>query len=540
MATQPGYSRHSRTPTVAVMIQKGAIQIRENNETWLHLTSLPFNLSYYSMIQETGQSMTPDTFRIEHRYLELPDSFYTAQPPKPVSGARVVCFNHKLADTMGFHVRNEQDWAGVGAGRELLEGMEPVAMKYTGHQFGMYNPELGDGRGLLLWETVGPDGTRWDWHLKGAGTTPYSRFGDGRAVLRSTIREYLCSEAMNGLGIATTRALFMVSATDPVRRESIETAATLMRVAHSHIRFGHFEFAAYHEGPDAIETLIEHVIALHYPHLIELPREQRHQRWFAEVVERTARLIADWQTVGFCHGVMNSDNMSIIGDTFDYGPYAFLDDFDAGFVCNHSDHEGRYAYNRQPQVGFTNCQYLANALLPAMGEDGVREGLKQYEAAYNQRFEQNMRDKLGLLEPEDNDLRLIMDTLTMLHEHSVDYTRFFRALSNLHRHGTSPVRDLFIDRSVADEWLERYEERLTRENRAHDEREYAMRGVNPKYILRNYLAQQVIMEAANGDYGPMKELIAVLEKPFDEQPEFEHYAALPPEWGKHLNISCSS
>jgi len=484
--------------------------------------------------------MSNQSFRVEHRYLELPDNFYTRVQPAPLSNPKMVCFNHDLAHQMGFRADNEGDWTGVGAGAELLEGMEPVAMKYTGHQFGMYNPELGDGRGLLLWETVGPDGTRWDWHLKGAGTTPYSRFGDGRAVLRSTIREYLCSEAMHGLGIPTTRALFMISAKDPVRRESIETAAALMRVAKSHIRFGHFEFAAYHEGPGALKTLLEHVISLHFPHLIELPEDQRHTRWFEEVVERTARLIADWQAVGFCHGVMNSDNMSIIGDTFDYGPYAFLDDFDAGHVCNHSDHEGRYAYNRQPQVGFTNCQMLANALLPVMEEDAVRAGLEHYESAYNERFLQNMRDKLGLVETEAQDKDLIMETLTLLHEQGVDYTLFFRALSNLHRHGQAPVRDLFVDRSAADQWLERYELRLQKESRAHDEREHAMRQVNPKYILRNYLAQQVILEAQNGDYAPMKELLAVLAKPFDEQPEHEQYAAPPPDWGKHLNISCSS
>ena len=484
--------------------------------------------------------MSNKGFRVEHRYLELPDSFYTRVQPSPLREARMVCFNHALADTMGFHTDNPDQWTGVGAGAELLEGMDPVAMKYTGHQFGMYNPELGDGRGLLLWETVGPDDRRWDWHLKGAGTTPYSRFGDGRAVLRSTIREYLCSEAMAGLGIPTTRALFMVSAKDPVRRESIETAAALVRVAQSHIRFGHFEFAAHHEGPETVKTLLEHVIALHFPHLIALPEEERHQRWFEEVVERTARLIADWQAVGFCHGVMNSDNMSIIGDTFDYGPFAFLDDFDAGYICNHTDQGGRYAYNRQPQIGFTNCRYLANALLPVMNEDAVRRGLRRYEVAYNDRFLQNMRDKLGLQREQESDLGLIMDTFSMLHEHHVDYTAFFRALSNLRAHGHTPVRDLFVDRSTASDWLQRYEQRLQSESRPDDAREAAMRAVNPKYILRNYLAQQVIQEAQNGDYAPLHELIKVLERPFDEQPEYEHYAALPPDWGKHMNISCSS
>lgn len=484
--------------------------------------------------------MSSNGFCVEHRYLELPESFYTRVQPSPLKDAKMACFNHTLAQDMGFHVTNEADWAKIGGGTELLEGMDPVAMKYTGHQFGMYNPELGDGRGLLLWETLGPDGRRWDWHLKGAGMTPYSRFGDGRAVLRSTIREYLCSEAMNGLGIPTTRALFMVSARDPIRRESIETAAALVRVAQSHIRFGHFEFAAHHESPEAVKTLLEHVIALHFPHLITLEEEDRHARWFGEVVERTARLIADWQAVGFCHGVMNSDNMSIIGDTFDYGPFAFLDDFDAGYICNHTDQGGRYAYNRQPQMGFANCQYLANALLPVMDESTIRNELKRYEAAYNGRFLQNMRDKLGLAQENEADLSLIMDTFSMLNEHHTDYTAFFRALSNLRAHGHAPVRDLFVDREVADEWLARYETRLGKETRAHDEREHEMRRANPKYILRNYLAQQVILEAQNGDYEPMKELIKVLERPYDERPEHERYAAMPPNWGKHMNISCSS
>ncbi|NVD35757.1 protein adenylyltransferase SelO [Marinobacter lutaoensis] len=484
--------------------------------------------------------MSTAEVRIEHRYLELPDSFYTRVQPTPLTGARMAVFNHELAAEMGVHTRSADDWTGIGAGTELLEGMDPVAMKYTGHQFGVYNAELGDGRGLLLWETVGPDGRRWDWHLKGAGPTPYSRFGDGRAVLRSSIREYLCSEAMHHLGIATTRALFLVSARDPVRRESIETAATLMRVAQSHIRFGHFEFAAHHEGPEAVRTLLEHVIALHFPHLIPLPEHERHREWFREVVSRTGRLIADWQAVGFCHGVMNSDNMSIIGDTFDYGPYAFLDDFDAGYICNHSDQGGRYAYNRQPHIGFVNCQYLANALLPIMDEDSVRQGLRDYEQAYNRRFLENMRHKLGLADADDSDLGLIMDTFSLLHEQRVDYTLFFRGLSHLHSRGVAPVRDLFVDRSAFDEWLNRYQERLTRETRAHDEREHAMRRVNPKYILRNYLAQQVIVEAQSGDFGPMKTLLRVLSRPFDEQPEFEAYAAAPPDWGKHLNISCSS
>ncbi|MDX1754678.1 MAG: YdiU family protein [Marinobacter sp.] len=484
--------------------------------------------------------MPHDSVRIEHRYLELPDSFYTRVNPTPLRDGKLVCFNHDLARTMGFHTDTPEDWTAVGEGRELLEGMDPVAMKYTGHQFGVYNPDLGDGRGLLLWETIGPDGQRWDWHLKGAGTTPYSRFGDGRAVLRSTIREYLCSEAMHALGIPTTRALFMISAKDPVLRETIETAATLVRVAQTHIRFGHFEFAAYHEGEDALRTLIDHTITLHFPELLSTPEEDRYRLWLEEVVARTARLIAQWQAVGFCHGVMNSDNMSIIGDTFDYGPYAFLDDFDAGFICNHTDQGGRYAYNQQPQIGFINCQYLARALAPVMDEDDLRRALRRYETVYNESFLALMRAKLGLAQAEENDIDLIMETFNLLHEFRIDFTRFFRGLSTLPSRGPAAVRDLFVDRDIADAWLARYQTRLDRETRPDTEREAAMSRVNPKYVLRNYLAQQVIQEAQNGDYEPMKELLDVLKRPFDEQPENEEYAALPPDWGKHLNISCSS
>ena len=452
----------------------------------------------------------------------------------------LVHFNRQLAQEMGLSTDDTEDWTDIVAGRALLEGMEPVAMKYTGHQFGMYNPELGDGRGLLLWETQAPDGRIYEWHLKGAGQTPYSRFGDGRAVLRSTIREYLCSEAMHHLGIPSTRALALVTSNEPVRRETIETAAALIRIADTHIRFGHFEYAAHHLGPEAVRTLADHTITHHFPELAGLSDTERHATFFREVVRRTARMIAHWQVVGFCHGVMNSDNMSIIGDTFDYGPYAFLDDFDARYICNHTDQGGRYAYNRQPEIGFINCQYLANALSSLIASEALRQGLAEYEATYNTVFPSLMRAKLGLSDEDEGDLSLIMDTFSMLHEHSVDYTRFFRGLSTLPSRGPAPVRDLFIDRSVADDWLERYEKRLESESQSPEEREQAMCQVNPKYILRNYLAQQVIEAAQGGNYAPLDELLSVLKQPFDEQPAYERYAQVPPDWGRRMSISCSS
>ncbi|SFR77190.1 hypothetical protein SAMN05216203_2931 [Marinobacter daqiaonensis] len=479
--------------------------------------------------------------RTRQRYRELPETFYTPVRPTPLRGdIKLVHFNTDLAREMGLDTTSPEDWTEVGAGRALLAGMDPVAMKYTGHQFGMYNPDLGDGRGLLLWETEDPDGRIRDWHLKGAGQTPYSRFGDGRAVLRSTIREYLCSEAMHHLGIPTTRALFLVSSREPVRRETLETAAAMLRVADTHIRFGHFEYAAHSLGPEAVKTLADHTIRHHFRELTGLPENERYTSFFAEVTRRTARMVAQWQGVGFCHGVMNSDNMSIIGDTFDYGPYAFLDDFDAGYICNHTDQQGRYAYNRQPGIGFVNCQLLARSLISLIDEDDLRRALREYETTYNETFLELMRQKLGLEKGDENDLTLIMDTFSMLHEHRVDYTLFFRGLSRLPSRGATPVRDLFVDRKVADEWLARYGQRLQDESRSASERETAMCGINPKFILRNYLAQQVILEAGEGDYQPLTDLLNVLKRPFDEQPENEHYAAQPPDWGRHMNISCSS
>lgn len=480
------------------------------------------------------------SFRIENRYVKLPKHFFSHVRPTPLKAPKMVCFNDELAREMGIDPSEKEDWTRVGAGQELLEGMEPIAMKYTGHQFGMYNPDLGDGRGLLLWESYGPDGRHWDWHLKGAGMTPYSRFGDGRAVLRSTLREYLCSEAMHHLGIPTTRALFMISAKDPVMRESIETAAALMRVAQTHIRFGHFEYAAYHQGPDAVKTLLDHTIEMHFPELVEVPESERYVRWLEDVVSRTAHLIAQWQGVGFCHGVMNSDNMSIIGDTFDYGPYAFLDDFDAGYICNHTDQGGRYAYNQQPQIGFANCQLLAQSLTNVMDEDDLRRALRRYETVYNSSFQQLMMQKLGLEQEGEDDMSLIMDLFSMLHENHIDYTLFFRGVSTRHTRGNAPVRDLFVDRNVADRWLERYEERIASETRDPAERDAAMCAINPKYILRNYLAQEAIQDAQQGIYETAHKLLDVLKRPYDEQPENERYAALPPDWGKHLQISCSS
>jgi len=476
---------------------------------------------------------------VQNTYARLPEHFFSRVMPTPLHDPHLVSLNEPLASELGLDPAaiDRGELAELGAGQWILEGMEPLAQKYTGHQFGYYNPELGDGRGLLLWETLDPRGRRWEWHLKGAGKTPYSRFGDGRAVLRSSIREYLASEALHHLGIPTTRALFLTAASDPVYRETPETAATLLRVSRTHLRFGHFEYACYHLGEEMLARLADYAIETCYPQLQGLEAPERYVRLLEEMITRTAQLIARWQAAGFAHGVMNTDNMSILGETFDYGPYAFMDDFDAGLICNHTDTGGRYAFNRQPEIGFWNCQALARAMRPLMDDDQVRRALRRYETAYNSLFLELMGKKLGMTRAQREDLPLIMDMFRLLHGNKVDYTIFFRRLSSSRG---EPVRDLFVDREAFDDWQARYHERLASDPLSADERQSLMESCNPKYVLRNYLAQQAIEQAQTGDFSEVDRLLALLRRPFDEQPERDHYAAFPPDWGKHLEVSCSS
>jgi len=412
-------------------------------------------------------------------------------------------------------------------------------MKYTGHQFGVYNPDLGDGRGLLLGEVVNARSERWDLHLKGAGQTPYSRFGDGRAVLRSSIREYLGSEALHHLGIASTRALCIVGSDEPVQREKIERGAMILRLADSHIRFGHFEWLYHSKQHGLLKQLADYVVARHFPEY--LGADKPYELFFAEVVRRTARLMAQWQLVGFAHGVMNTDNFSITGSTFDYGPYGFLDAYEPGFICNHTDQQGRYAWNRQPTVGLWNLNALAHGLTPLIGHDALVGILQGYEATLLETYAEGFHRKLGLRETRAEDQALTMGLLDLLMKNQVDYTRFFRALSHQPlAQEASPLRDDFLDRDGFDSWYGRYRERLLAENSEDGARQTLMLAANPKYILRNYLAQIAIDKAEAGDYSEVDRLLRLLRRPFAEQPDMESYAALPPDWGKHLEISCSS
>ncbi|EMH4076794.1 YdiU family protein [Serratia ureilytica] len=472
-------------------------------------------------------------------YQQLP-GFYTALNPTPLKDARLLYHSEPLARELGLDESwFTQDKTPIWAGETLLPGMQPLAQVYSGHQFGVWAGQLGDGRGILLGEQVLADGSHRDWHLKGAGLTPYSRMGDGRAVLRSVVREFLASEALHHLGIPTTRALTIVTSQQPVYREQPERGAMLLRVAESHVRFGHFEHFYYRKQPEQVRQLADFVIARHWPQLQD--QADRYLLWFTDVVERTARLIAHWQTVGFAHGVMNTDNMSILGITIDYGPYGFLDDYQPGYICNHSDHQGRYAFDNQPAVALWNLHRLAQTLSGLMTAEQLQQALAAYEPALMRAYGEQMRAKLGFFTPTAQDNDVLTGLLSLMAQERRDYTRTFRLLSETEQQqAQSPLRDEFIDRAAFDAWYQQYRQRLQQEQVSDAERQRAMKAVNPRLILRNYLAQQAIEDAEKDDVGRLQRLHQALLRPFDDAPEYDDLAALPPDWGKHLEISCSS
>jgi uncharacterized protein YdiU (UPF0061 family) len=483
------------------------------------------------------------------RFASLGPPYVEEVPTTPLPEPKLVHFNDVLATELGLDPAQAPDssWPEILSGNHAWPGYTSRSTVYSGHQFGVYVPQLGDGRAHLIAEIVGPDDRVSELQLKGAGPTPYSRFADGRAVLRSSIREYLCSEAMHALGIPTTRALSLVTSPQPVRRETFESAAVVCRVAPSFLRFGHFEFYYHADDAARLKTLAEHVIAEHYPQLIESP--DRYAAWLSEVIGRTARLMAQWQAVGFCHGVMNTDNFSILGLTLDYGPYGFLDAFDAGHICNHSDEGGRYAYQQQPRIGHWNCSRLLQATLPLLSEvpekavEIATAILDGYPPAYAAAVTRQWADKLGLRELRDEDPQLINELLTLMHRGHSDLTRTFRHLSRVHSNTDEPaagVREEITDLEAFDRWIEQYRTRLRAEQSDDAERALRMNRVNPKYVLRNHLAQAAILKAQSGDFSEVDRLMKLLRRPYDEQPEMESYAAEPPAGLRHIEVSCSS
>ena len=500
--------------------------------------------------------------RLEHTYFEgfkeQEDSHFSPVMPSRLLDPVVVSSNKLLAEELGIDPDNldSPEMLEVMSGNFMTANIKPIALVYSGHQFGVWAGQLGDGRAMTLGELPvanrGPvagennselldseflDSELWDIQLKGAGPTPYSRFADGRAVLRSSIREYLCSEAMHGLGIATTRALSLVDSKTAVYREEVESGATVCRVARSHIRFGSFEHFHYRNQPESVRALADYVVQRHFPQWVK--DEDRYLKLFKNTVFKTAKMIAQWQSVGFNHGVMNTDNMSILGDTLDFGPFGFLDNYDPEFICNHSDTNGRYSFKNQPSVGLWNLNALATSLTSLLSSDELIDVLKQYEPEFLNQFRAIMASKLGLEKYQTDDELLSNELLDLMQINNVDFTILFRSLCDFSE-SNQAVRDQFIDREGFDQWAVKYLARLGQQDLSDAQRRDNMRAVNPKYVLRNYMAQAAIEKAQTGDYSEVNLLLKVLQSPCEEHPEAQQYAGLPPDWAEKISVSCSS
>jgi len=486
---------------------------------------------------------TLESLHFDNGFARLPEAYYSRVCPTPVPDPYLVCYSPEALALLDLDASEitRPELIETLAGNQLLPGMDAIAALYAGHQFVHYVSQLDDGRAILLGEVKNAAGVGWEVQLKGAGRTPYSRGGDGRAVLRSSIREFLCSEAMHALGIPTTRALCIVGSDRPVHREDEETAALVTRLAPSFVRFGSFEVFYYRNQVEPIRKLADYVIERYYPDLKN--RADPYPEFLRQVSLRTAELMAQWQAVGFSHGVMNTDNMSILGLTLDYGPFGFLDAFDPGYVCNHSDTGGRYAFDQQPDVAAWNITKLAQALVPLMSVETASQAIGEYPQVFGKAYLERMAAKFGL-PPGSETAGLVMEALQLLAQNRVDYTIFLRRLCDFDSTAgapNSPLRDLVLDRAAFDAWAARYAAALRQQGLRDAERGAAMRAVNPKYILRNHLAEVAIRRAADArDYSEVNRLHALLTRPFDEQPEHAAYAAEPPDWARKIEVSCSS
>ena len=468
-----------------------------------------------------------------HAYAELPQDFYNLQNWQGFDNPLLVIENAELKKDLGLENIDKQKLLDIFNGSLSIESLKPLSMAYSGHQFGQYVEQLGDGRGLLFGQIDSSAGLI-DIHLKGAGKTPYSRFGDGRAVLRSVIREYLCGEAMHALSIPTSRALMIIGSDEMVIREKSETAAILARTAKTHIRFGNFEYFHYNNKPEYVKVLADFCID-NYPSYF-LKSKNKYEEFFRSVVEQTACMIALWQANGFSHGVMNTDNMSILGETFDYGPYGFMEDYIPSYVCNHSDHQGRYAFKNQPYIGLWNCSALGHALSCLISEENQDEILKTYELIFQNKLAELYRKKLGFITSHNEDAQLIQGLLDIMESERLDYTNTFRNLSQ----AVTETKTNELNSDVAMSWIKSYQERHNKESKSIAKKISLMNAINPKYILRHYMAQEVIEAAENSDFSAAETLIEVITSPYDELEQYEHFANRSPDWAKNLEISCSS
>jgi len=476
-------------------------------------------------------------FNFDNSYARLPEHWFERTEPTPLNDTQLISFNASLADLLGLESNELSADALVKAlgANQLPEGAQPLAMKYTGHQFGSYNPDLGDGRGLLLGEHVAPNGQRWDIHLKGAGKTAYSRFGDGRAVLRSSIREYLVSEAMHGLGIPTTRALCLLGSEQRTYREGMERCALLLRVTPCHVRFGHFEYFFYSGQHDDLRRLAKYVIERYYPALVE--HQTPYLELFREVMKRSANLVALWQAYGFVHAVMNTDNMSIIGETFDYGPFTFMDRYDPSHIANKNDERGRYAFRNQPSMMQWNLAALAQAMLPLVEPDQLEAELDRFSSLYERAYYTRLAQRLGFEQYEHSDKALIDGFLAQLERGKGDLNRSLYWLMQQTEVG------LRLDESMGNspEMPAVLKELFTRRARNNwDARKGDCALLNPVYILRNYMAEEAIRDAEYGGYQRVNDLLALLANPFAINEPLAQYAGAPPNWAEAICLTCSS
>ena len=488
-------------------------------------------------------------FPFQNTYAALPANFFARVAPTPVAAPRLIKLNRPLALQLGLDpdLLSSPEGAEILAGKTVPAGADPIAMAYAGHQFGHFVPQLGDGRAILLGEVIDKDGIRRDIQLKGSGPTPFSRRGDGRAALGPVLREYIVSEAMFALGIPTTRSLAAVMSGESVMRETALPGAVLTRVAASHVRVGTFQYFAARGDTEGVRRLAEHVIARHYPQAASA--ERPHQALLEGVVERQAELVARWLLVGFIHGVMNTDNTSISGETIDYGPCAFMDHYDPAQVFSSIDEMGRYAYANQPRIALWNLTRLAECLLPLLSDDqekAISEAqgiLGAFPEKFSAAYQAGLRNKIGLFTVRDGDEALVQDLLDAMAKNQADFTLTFRRLSEaaLDPAGDAKVRALFAEPAAFDEWAARWRQRAGQEPQTPAERQAAMRAVNPAFIPRNHRVEAVIQAATvNDDYAPFEELLVVLSKPYQDPPQFAAYTEPPQPDQRVLQTFCGT
>lgn len=476
-----------------------------------------------------------DGFKFQNSFVTVSRELFEEVKQTPITDAKLIHAT-KLKSELGLEHLSDDELKLWLNGEARMDGDQKIATRYAGHQFGVWAGQLGDGRAMSLGEIVSPDNKRFEIQMKGAGLTPFSRMGDGKAVIRSSVREYLCSEAMQGLKIPTTRVLALLTGSDNVYRETVEKSALVARVFPTNIRFGHFEMCFHFEKKEALKQLIEYTCDTFFE--AATPEEM-----LTEVVKRTAKLMAQWQNVGFCHGVMNTDNMSILGLTIDYGPFGFLEDTHLNYICNHSDHRGRYAYNQQPSVAMWNLERLLICFMDVVPKEKLEAILNTYVNVFETEYGRLCREKLGLQSEVPNDYPLFIDLLKIMGTLNLDYTFFFRQLANYEKGKPQSIQafwDYYGQRVEIKDWLIRYDERLGLEALTDSERNLKMKATNPKFVLKNYIAQEVIQDVEVGNTQKLEQWLKILYNPFDEHAGFENYAMPTPSEHKNIEVSCSS